>query len=124
MHGLQVVVAAEDELGAQRCEGVEGLRRVGEAVASGELAPDGVVVDHDHAGGVGGGGVEGGPGQLDVGVLDVPDHAEVPEASRYRAPRYAVGRVQAGDDRPRNLERAAEILRDEPLVPEYLNSWA
>ena len=69
--GLQVVVAAEDQLGAQRCEGVE--RRLGvEPVAARELAADGVVVDHDDAGGLQGGVLEGFPDALDIRVPDVP----------------------------------------------------
>src|SRR5919199_4482674 len=97
--GLQVIMAAEDQLGAQRREGVEGLLGVGEPVAARELAPYGVVVDHDDAGGVGGSLLEDFPYAFDVLSLDVSDHAEVPKAPGDRAAGDAVGSVEARDDR-------------------------
>ena len=51
-----------------------------------------------------GGVLEGFPDALDIRVPDVPDHAEVSEASGDRTPRDAVSRVQACDDRARHLE--------------------
>src|SRR5918997_273149 len=116
VYGVLVVVAAEDQLRAEVGEGVEGLLRVGQAVAAGELAPYGVVVDHHDAGRVGGGVVEGFPETQHVGVLDVPYNPQVPEAARDRTPRDAVGRVDAGDDRAGDLQGGAQLLRDVPLV--------
>src|ERR687898_3152693 len=111
--GLQVVVAAENELGAELGEGVEGGLRVGETVAARELAPYRVVVDHDDSGGVGGGALEGLPHALDVRMLDVPDHAEILEAFGDGAPRDTVGSIQARDHRPRHLQGGGQILADE-----------
>src|ERR671932_697363 len=50
--GLLVVMTAEDQLGSQRRKGPQCLLRVGEPVAAGGLALYGVVVDHDHPGGI------------------------------------------------------------------------
>src|SRR5919202_2314352 len=115
--GLQVIMAAEDQLGAQRREGVEGLLGVGEPVAARELAPYGVVVDHDDAGGVRGGLREDFSQALDIRVLYVPDHAEIPEAPGDRATRDTVGRVEARDDRPLYLQGRAQVAGDVPRVP-------
>src|SRR3712207_2645642 len=114
--GLQVVVAAEDKLGTEVGEGVEGLLGVGETVAARELAPYGVVVDHDDAGSVGGGALEGSLHALDIRVLDVPDHTEIPKAPGDRASRDAVGRVEARYDRTRHLQGGAEVIGDVPGV--------
>src|SRR3712207_3136529 len=85
-----------------------------------ELSPYGVVVDHDDSGVVGGGIFEGFPCALDIRVLDVPDHAEVPKAPGDRAARDAVGRVEARYDHTRHLQGRAEILGDVPGVPGVL----
>ena len=108
--GVLMVVAAEDQLRTEVGEGVEGLLGVGEPVAARELAPYGVVVDHHDAGGVGGGVLEGLPHAHHVSVFDLPYNPEVPEAAGDRTPRYAVGRVHAGDDQPRYLQRGTEIV--------------
>src|SRR4051812_19998696 len=57
-----------------------------------------------------------------VGVFDLADNAEVPEAARDRTARYAVGRVDPGDDRTRYLERWSQIVRDVPRVPGVLEA--
>src|SRR5215207_2890730 len=118
--GILVVVPAQDQLSTQVGEGVQGLLRVGEAVAARQLAPYGVVVDHDDAGGVGGGVRERLPHAHYVRVLDLTDNAEVSEAARDRTARDAVGGVHAGDDRARYFERRAQLVRDVPRVPGIL----
>src|SRR5215212_2206871 len=120
VNGVQVVMAAEDQLGTEVGEGVEGLLGVGEPVATRELAPYGVVVDHDYTGGVGGGVPEGLPYVLDVCSPDVPDHAEVPEAPGDRTARDAVGRIEARNHHPRHLQGRAQVLGDVPGVSRVL----
>ena len=56
-----------------------------------------------------------------VGVSDLANNAEVPQAAGDRTPRDAVGRVYARDDHP--LQRRTQFF-EMCLAYGYLNLWA
>src|SRR5215210_163668 len=118
--GVLVIVPAEDQLRTEVGEGVEGLLRVGDAVASGEFAPYGIVVHHHDAAGVGSGVLEDPLHTCDVSVFDLSYHTEVTKAAGDGTPRDTVGRVYTRNDRPRHLQRRTQVLRDVPDVPGVL----
>ncbi len=85
VHRLLVIVATKYQLGSQVREGAKGLLRVGEAVAAGDRTPYRVMVDHDHASGVWRRVREGLLDLLEVALVDVTYHTEIPHATRQGA---------------------------------------
>src|SRR5215218_25471 len=91
-------------------------------MAAGGRAPYGIVVDHDYSGGLRPCVLEGLLDLLEVALVDVPYHPEVPEAAGERPARDAMCGVAPGDYRPRHLQGRVELRGDVPGVPEVVGS--